>query len=98
LAAFNAEPSRFDLVLTDEIMPGLRGTELAAAMHQVRPDLPLVLMSGYDRPLRPDRLQAAGIREVLKKPLLSRALADCLARQLPADAVERADAPRAFRL
>lgn len=85
LAAFTAEPGRFDLVLADEIMPGMRGTEIAGAMHEVRPDLPVVLMTGRDRPLRPERLQAAGIREVLKKPLLSRALADCLARHLPAE-------------
>jgi signal transduction histidine kinase len=82
LAAFSAEPKRFDLVLTDEVMPEMTGTELAGAMHEVRPDLAIVLMTGYDHPLRSNRLQAAGIREVLKKPLLSKALADCLRRQL----------------
>jgi signal transduction histidine kinase/CheY-like chemotaxis protein len=81
--AFDAEPNRFDMVLTDEAMPGMTGTELAAAIHEVRPNLPIVLLTGYDRSLQADRLQAAGIREVLQKPLLSRALADCLARQLP---------------
>jgi signal transduction histidine kinase len=83
LAAFGAEPKRFDLVLTDELMPGMTGTELAGAMHEMRPDVPIVLMTGYEHSLQSDRLQAAGVREVLKKPLLSRALADCLARQLP---------------
>jgi signal transduction histidine kinase/CheY-like chemotaxis protein len=82
LAAFRADPARFDLVLTDEVMPDVTGTELARAMHGIRPDIPIVLMTGYDDALQPDRLRSAGVREVLKKPLLSRSLADCLSRQL----------------
>ena len=82
LAAFRADPKRFDLVLTDEVMPGITGTELAGACHQIRPDLPIILMTGSDRPVRQDHLLSAGIREVLSKPLLSRAIADSLARYL----------------
>jgi CheY-like chemotaxis protein len=82
LAAFRADPARFDLVLTDEVMPDVTGTELAGAMHDIRPDIPIVLMTGYDGALQPDRLRSAGIREVLEKPLLSRSLADCISRQL----------------
>ena len=82
LAAFRADPKRFDLVLTDEVMPEITGTELAGAFHQVRPDLPIILMTGNDRPVQPERLHSAGIREVLSKPLLSRAIAESLARQL----------------
>ena len=47
LAAFRADPDRFDLVLTDEIMPGMTGTELAIALHEIRPDVPVILMTGY---------------------------------------------------
>src|SRR5690606_7393856 len=94
LAAFRADPQRFDLVLTDEVMPEMTGTELAGALRNTRPDLPVVLMSGYDRPLQPGRLQAAGIREVLKKPLRSTDLAECLAKHLPAHAFPKSDAPR----
>ena len=82
LAAFHADPKRFDLVLTDEVMPEITGTELAGVFHQVRPDLPIILMTGNDRPVQQDRLTSAGIREVLSKPLLSRAIANSLARQL----------------
>jgi len=60
----------------------MTGTELAGAIHERRPDLPIVLMTGYGGDLRPDHLQTAGIREVLKKPLLSRPLTECLSRQL----------------
>ena len=82
LAAFRADPDRFDLVLTDEIMPGMTGTELAVALHRApagaadHPD---------DRPRRrlaPHRLRAAGIREVLRKPLSTAEIAASLTRQL----------------
>jgi CheY-like chemotaxis protein len=84
LAAFHADPERFDLVLTDEVMPEMTGTELATALHRIRPDLPIVLMTGYVGPVPSHGLGAAGIQEVLKKPLLARTLANCLARYLPA--------------
>jgi signal transduction histidine kinase/CheY-like chemotaxis protein len=82
LAAFRADPARFDGVLTDEVMPDLTGTELAQAVHTTRPDLPIVLMTGYGGPVEHQRLQAAGIRDVIRKPLLSAAIARCLARHI----------------
>ena len=82
LAAFRADPDRFDLVLTDEIMPEMTGTELATALHEIRPDLPIILMTGHGAPVAARGSRAAGIREVLKKPLLSADLAKGLARHL----------------
>ena len=82
LAAFRADPWRFDLVLMDEVMPHMTGIELAAAIRESRSDLPLVLMTGDSRPLSAERIYAAGIRIVLAKPLLSKPLAECLARHL----------------
>jgi len=83
LNAFRAAPNRFDLVLTDDIMPEMTGTELAAALHEIRPSLPIILMTGGGgRSFGPRRLETAGIREVLKKPLLSGTVADLLVRHL----------------
>lgn len=45
--AFRADPGRFDLLLTDVLMPGRTGPELAAVVRSVRPALPILLMSGY---------------------------------------------------
>ena len=47
LEAFRAEPERFDAVLSDEAMPGMTGSELAAEIRRLRADIPIVLMSGY---------------------------------------------------
>ncbi|RUU03600.1 two-component system VirA-like sensor kinase [Mesorhizobium sp. USDA-HM6] len=82
LTAFRTDPERFDLVLTDEVMPEMTGIELSDQLHRIRPDLPVVLMTGNGRPLGSRQLTAAGISEVIKKPLLSAAVAQCLARHL----------------
>jgi CheY-like chemotaxis protein/two-component sensor histidine kinase len=84
LQAFTQDPGRFDLLLTDENMPGLSGTQLAQAVRAIRPDLPVLLVSGHGGPAFDARVQAAGIGQVLGKPLtrdeLARALQRCLQR------------------
>jgi CheY-like chemotaxis protein len=82
LQAFRAEPMRFDLVLTDETMPDLTGTELAREIRQLRPAISIILMSGYGGPQLSERAQAAGVINVLRKPLARRDIAEPLARAL----------------
>ena len=82
LAAFRADPERFDLVLSDEIMPALTGSELASALHAIRPDLPIILMTGHYGRADPPDPAAVGVREILRKPLSSTDLAASLARHL----------------
>ena len=82
LAAFEDATGRFDAVIADEVMPGLTGTQLAKALRQRRPDLPIVLISGYTGPMLTERAFGAGITEILKKPVQSREIAGALARVL----------------
>jgi PAS domain S-box-containing protein len=82
LQAFRQAPQRFDVVLTDETMPELTGTDLAREIRQLRSDIPIVLMSGYSGPQLLDRARAAGVGEVLRKPLQSPDIAESLARAL----------------
>jgi PAS domain S-box-containing protein len=82
LRALREDPRRFDLILTDEAMPDLVGTELAREALQVAPGVPIVLMSGYGGSQLAQRAAAIGIREVLRKPLQRRDLAESLARVL----------------
>jgi PAS domain S-box-containing protein len=84
LAEFEAQPGRFDAAITDEVMPGLSGTELAGVIHRRRPELPILLVSGYIGPMMTERATAAGVNEVLKKPVQSREIAAALARVLAA--------------
>ncbi len=84
LQAFRAAPSRFDLVLTDETMPDLTGTELAAEIRQLRPEISIILMSGYGGAQLSERAQAVGVIDVLRKPLIRRNIAEPVARALQA--------------
>jgi PAS domain S-box-containing protein len=69
LALFRATPDAFDLVMTDQVMPGLSGEELAAELLALRPALPVILCTGFGERLDPDRARALGVRECLMKPL-----------------------------
>jgi PAS domain S-box-containing protein len=80
LEAFRAAPERFDVVLTDESMPELIGTELAQAIRRLRPDIPIILMTGYAGTQLANRAADIGFSQVLRKPLHRRDLADSLAR------------------
>jgi len=84
LRAFREAPQRFDIVLTDESMPELAGTALAGEIALLRPDLPIVLMSGFAGAQLQERARALGIREILRKPLQRKDIADCFGRVLPA--------------
>jgi PAS domain S-box-containing protein len=82
LASLEAMPTAYDVVLTDETMPGLTGTALARAARRARADLPVILISGYTGPVLTQLALSAGVREVLSKPVQSRELAAALARAL----------------
>jgi NO-binding membrane sensor protein with MHYT domain/nitrogen-specific signal transduction histidine kinase/ActR/RegA family two-component response regulator len=84
LQAFRAEPKRFDLVLTDETMPDLTGTELAREIRRLRPEISIILMSGYGGSQLSERAQAEGVIDVLRKPLVRRDIAEPVARALHA--------------
>ena len=86
LATFNAAPSRFDALLTDVIMPDMAGTDLARELRRQRPDLPVLLMSGYAGPSR--AAQTAGY-ECLVKPLRAAELARCMAQTFAAAPTRR---------
>jgi signal transduction histidine kinase/CheY-like chemotaxis protein len=68
LAIFRAAPESFDLVITDLSMVRLTGTELVAELRHLRPDLPIVLITGTGDVPTPDFVKAVGARAYLQKP------------------------------
>jgi signal transduction histidine kinase len=82
LEVFLADPQRFDAVLTDEMLPGLAGSELAARVLAVRPGLPVILVSGNVGTALEQRARDAGVVALLRKPLGLQELAESLARTL----------------
>ena len=63
-------------------MPDLTGAELAREIRRIRPDMPVVLMSGHGGTQLVERAAAMGVNELLRKPLQARDLAESLARVL----------------
>jgi CheY-like chemotaxis protein len=75
-------PAQFDLVITDLTMPEMNGLEVAKQLHAIRPDLPVILVSGYSVSVGAERLREAGICERLDKPVSPAVLGEVLARVL----------------
>jgi CheY-like chemotaxis protein/two-component sensor histidine kinase len=84
LTAFRAQPERFDLILTDEAMPDLTGTELARHLRLCRPGIPIILVSGQGGTQLAKAAAVIGVNELLCKPLQRRELAESVARVLRA--------------
>jgi CheY-like chemotaxis protein len=82
LEAFLSDPGRFDLVITDYTMPGMNGMELAKEIIRVRPDMPIILCTGYSYMLDREKLRKAGIRDIVIKPVLRHTIADAIKRAL----------------
>ncbi|MBO0698141.1 MAG: response regulator, partial [Zavarzinella sp.] len=80
LAALKADPAAFDLLITDLTMPGMSGVDLAREARDVRPDLPIILSSGYADEVPEATLRSLGIIEVLPKPFQMQALGAAIAR------------------
>jgi PAS domain S-box-containing protein len=68
LDLFQEDPGAFDLVITDQTMPSMTGDKLAAAMLAIRPDIPVILSTGFSEVLREDEAKAGGIKDIILKP------------------------------
>lgn len=84
IESFKRAPARFDAVLTDERMPVLHGTTLAGMIHELRADIPILLVTGHRERQTDARALRAGIIEILDKPLRAVALREALGRAFAA--------------
>ncbi len=82
LDRFRKAPDRFDALITDQTMPGMTGDELTRKVLAVRPDLPVLLCTGFSQTLTPEKVKQIGASELLVKPILKDDLAAALARCL----------------
>jgi DNA-binding NtrC family response regulator len=69
LAAFLSTPGSFNMVITDQKMPGMSGCELAVQILEMRPDIPILICSGYDDEMTREHYIKLGIRGFLPKPV-----------------------------
>ncbi|MCF8090382.1 MAG: response regulator [Desulfotignum sp.] len=78
LALVKKDPDRFDLAITDLTMPGMKGDRLAAELTKIRPDIPVILCSGFNAQLSEHAAAAAGIEAFIMKPILKKNLAQTI--------------------
>jgi len=69
LEAFRAAPDKFDLVITDTTMPNMTGVELARKLMEIRPDIPIIICTGFSEKISADKAKAMGIRGFVMKPV-----------------------------
>jgi CheY-like chemotaxis protein len=86
LNIFKADPNRFDLVITDIVMPNMTGDKLANEMIGIRPDIPIVLCTGYSEKFNRKHASGMGIETFLMKPLVMQDLASTVRQALTATA------------
>jgi signal transduction histidine kinase len=70
VAAFESDPQSIDLLITDMTMPGLTGDLVVRAVHARRPDLPIIMCTGFSEIITAEKAQALGVRKLMMKPLL----------------------------
>ncbi len=80
LALFTEKPAQFDLVVTDLNMPGLSGTEFARRLLALRPDVRIILTTGYSATITADVARELGFRALLPKPCDLRSLGETVQR------------------
>ena len=84
LSTFQENPWQFDLVITDMAMPVMVGTEFAKKMMDIRPDIRIILCTGFSERIDPETAAAIGICAYIKKPVLSVHLSTTVRRVLDA--------------
>ena len=82
LEVFKASPDRYDLVITDMSMPFMTGEVLAKKLLAIRPDLPIIICTGFSERFQEKHAQVIGIKGFLMKPVIKSALASEVRRVL----------------
>ncbi|MDK9706182.1 MAG: PAS domain S-box protein [Desulforhopalus sp.] len=82
LTTFQNQPDTFDLVITDQTMPGMTGFDLARRILQIRPHMPIILCTGYSSLITEDVAKAAGIKGFALKPLAKKDIGELIRKVL----------------
>ena len=78
LELFMAQTDRFDLVITDMTMPQMTGENLARELFRIRPDIPVILCTGFSARMDENKAMAMGIQAFISKPILKREIAEAI--------------------
>lgn len=82
LELFTSKPKGFDLVISDVTMPKMTGDQLAKELIVIRPDIPIILSTGYSKRLSGETISEIGIKALTSKPIVKKVLATTVRRVL----------------
>ncbi len=82
LTLFQNQPDQFDVIITDQTMPGMTGVDLARRMLQMRPGLPIILCTGYSNLVNEELAKSYGIKGFVMKPMTKRDISAMLRKVL----------------
>ncbi|NWG01298.1 MAG: PAS domain S-box protein [Syntrophaceae bacterium] len=82
LDIFRLQPNEFDLVITDQTMPRMTGRELAEEILRIRPDIPIILCTGFSEVIHEEEAKLMGIREFIMKPFSMNEMAGIIRKSL----------------
>jgi PAS domain S-box-containing protein len=85
LSKFRKDPKAFDLVVTDQIMPRMSGLELASELAKIRPDIPVILCTGFSEKVDDGTVGRHGIRELVMKPFTITEITRAIGKALKKD-------------
>jgi PAS domain S-box-containing protein len=88
LEVFKAEPRAFDLVISDQTMPGLTGDALAGELMRINPEIPVILCTGYSQLIDAQKAKEKGIQALVMKPILINEMDEAIRRVLQKDPPE----------
>ena len=78
LEVFQAAPQTFDLIITDMTMPNMTGDELSRKILAIRPDIPIIVCTGYSERISDENIKAIGIKRLAMKPIVMRNIANII--------------------
>ena len=76
LEAFRSAPEAFDLVISDMTMPYMTGDQLAKELIEIRPDIPVIICTGFSERINRKKAAAIGIKGFLMKPVVNSKIAE----------------------
>ncbi|MDY6903455.1 MAG: ATP-binding protein [Thermodesulfobacteriota bacterium] len=91
LEVFSEDPDYFDLVITDMTMPYLTGVDLAKKLMEIRSDVPIILCTGFNELITPEKARNLGIRKFIMKPFEMEKMAKAIRSAMGKTAQEQED-------
>ena len=85
LKVFRKNPDKYDLLVTDQAMPKLMGTELIGELKQIRPELKSIIITGYQESIPANAMKQYGIADIISKPLILSEFSDLIGKVLSQD-------------